>query len=334
MTTQMTAWIAQGGRSLDDADAFTAANVPRPVAGPRDLVVQVEAVSVNPVDTKVRDGLEPGTSRRLGWDAAGTVVETGAEVTGFTAGDQVYYAGDLSRPGSNAQLHAVDERLVARKPRTHGWDEAAALPLTAITAWEALFDRLQLGPQSRGTLLALGAAGGVGSILIQLAKQLTGATVIGTASREESRDWVHSLGADAVIDHHDLADNLAAVSQDPIDWVFSPHTRGNIEAFAAVMRPFGKVVAIDEPDGLDILALKPKSISFLWELMFTRSLYTTPDMGAQGDLLAQVATLVDEGRIRSTARTVIHLDADGLREAHRLVASGTTTGKVVLNRHA
>jgi NADPH:quinone reductase len=325
-------WLAQGGRSLNETDAFVAADEPDPTPGPRDLVVRVEAVSINPADTQVRASLEPGQRRQLGWDAAGTVVGTGAEVTRFAVGDEVFYAGDVTRPGANAELHAVDERLVGHRPASLSWAESAALPLTAITAWETLFERLGLSRASRGVLLVVGGAGGVGSILIQLAKVLTGVTVVATASRGESQQWVRELGADYAVDHHDLIAGVTEVAPGGIDWVFSAHTGANIEAYASLLRPFGQIVAIDQPPNLDLLPLKDKSICFHWELMFTRSTFRTADMTEQGRLLDRVASLADDRWIRSTLRVAVPgLDPEGLRRAHSLVEGGTAIGKVVVH---
>ena len=235
--------------------------------------------------------------------------------------------------GSNAELQAVDERIVAGRPGSLSFAEAAALPLTSITAWETLFDRFRLDAGSRGTLLIVGAAGGVGSIMIQLAKQLTGLEVLATATRPASIDWVCALGADRVVDHHDLADSVRAHGVDELDYIFSPHSRDNIEAYAEVIRPFGEITAIDEPEGLDLLALKSKSVTWHWELMFTRSMFETPDMIEQKHLLSRVAELVDEQRLRTTmTESIADFSAAGLRRAHELVESGRMTGKVVVHR--
>ncbi|MGO1317829.1 MAG: zinc-binding alcohol dehydrogenase family protein [Cellulomonadaceae bacterium] len=278
-----------------------------------------------------RAGLAPGATKVLGWDAAGTVTAVGPEVERFRVGDEVWYAGDVSRDGTDAQLHAVDERLVGHKPTSLTWAQAAALPLTAITAWESLFERFALTAQGTGTLLVVGGAGGVGSIMTQLAKALTPVTVVATASRAESRSWALSMGADAVADHHELVAQVHRVAPDGVHWVFSPHTRGNIDAYAQLLLPFGHVVAIDEPQGLDTLALKPKSIAFHWELMFTRSLFGTPDMAQQGRILDRMADLVDEGRVRSTLHTQLDgFDAATLQRAHLLVDSGRAIGKTVV----
>ncbi|GAA3274464.1 zinc-binding alcohol dehydrogenase family protein [Dactylosporangium vinaceum] len=296
-----------------------------PTPGPRDLLVRVEAVSVNPVDVKVRAGTDPGGEPRvLGFDAAGVVQAVGAEVTLFAPGDEVYYAGSIDRPGTNQELHLVDERIAGRKPVSLGFAEAAALPLTAITAWETLFDRFRLGADSTGTLVVLGAAGGAGSMVIQLARALTKLRVIGTASRPDSRQWALDLGAHAVVGHDELPED--------VDYIFSPFTAGRIEDFARALRPGGAITAIDEPPGLDLLPLKVKSISFHWELMFTRPLFRTPDMIVQHELLNRVAELVDAGTVRHTMTAHLgRIDAEGLRKAHELVEDGHMTGKVVLS---
>jgi NADPH2:quinone reductase len=334
MTKTMQAIGAFEGLPVSDERCLVDVELPVPELRPRDVLVRVQAVSVNPVDVKRRAALEPSdTPTVLGYDAAGVVEAIGAEVSTLGVGDEVFYAGDVSRPGSNADLQAVDERIVAERPGTLSFADAAALPLTSVTASEALFDRLRLTSESTGTLLILGAAGGVGSIMVQLAKLRTGVMVIGTASRGASRDWVTGLGADAVVDHHDLVNECGRTAPDGIDYVFTPHTAGNIESFAEIMNPFGEIVAIDEPEGLELLPLKRKSIAFHWELMFTRSLFETPDMIEQKHFLAQIATLVDDGRIRTTvSERIADFSAAGLRQAHELVESGRMTGKVVVHR--
>ncbi|GAA2613640.1 zinc-binding alcohol dehydrogenase family protein [Dactylosporangium fulvum] len=311
-------------RPINDPASLEDVELPTPTPGPRDLLVRVEAVSVNPVDVKVRAGSDPGGEIKvLGYDAAGVVKAVGSEVTLFDVGDEVYYAGSIDRPGTNAQLHLVDERIVGHKPHSLSFAEAAALPLTTITAWEALFDRFRLGPESTGKLLVMGAAGGVGSMVIQLARALTGLTVIGTASRPESRKWALDLGAHRVVDHNDLPEG--------VDFVFSPHTAGQIENYARVLRPGGAITAIDEPEVLDLLPLKSKSISFHWEFMFTRPLFQTPDMVVQHELLDRVAELADKGVIRSTMTTRLGpINAEHLRQAHKMVEDRHMTGKVVV----
>jgi NADPH2:quinone reductase len=324
-----TSFVAVGDRRLDDPDAFEAVTTTLGRLAPTDILVRVHAVSVNPVDHKVRTSLH-GESRQLGWDASGVVEAVGDDVDRFKAGDEVWYAGAIDRPGSNAELHVVDSRIVSHKPHKLAHTEAAALPLTSITAWETLFDRFGMTESSTGTLLVVGAPGGVGSILIQLAKQLPGVTVIATAGRPESREWVFSLGADHVVDRRNLATEVRATAPAGVDWIFTAHSSENIAAFAEIIKPFGQITAIDDPAELDLLPLKGKSVSWHWELMFTRSLFEA-DPRRQGALLKRIADMVDEGTIRSTLTTVIpNLNAESIRRAHRLIASGETIGKVVI----
>src|ERR1700753_2709945 len=307
---------------IDDPASLEDLEVPVPTPGPHDLLVRVEAVSVNPVDVKVRASADPGDEPRiLGYDAAGTVVATGSDVLLFTPGDEVYYAGTIDRPGTDAQFHVVDERIVGHKPRTLSFGEAAALPLTTITAWESLFDRLRLNPESDGVLRVLGAAGGVGSMVTQLARALTRVVIIGTASRPESQQWVRDLGAHHVIDHHGLVDGVRGITPDGVTHVFSTHTAGAIEDFAEILRPYGAVVAIDDPQGLDIYPLKNKSISFSWEFMSPRPLSRPVDLAEQHELLDRVAGLVDEGTVRTTlTRELGPINAGTPRQAAGLVA--------------
>ncbi|MDM0012229.1 zinc-binding alcohol dehydrogenase family protein [Variovorax sp. J22P168] len=322
---------------IDNPAALEDLELPAPTAGPRDLLVRVKAISVNPVDTKVRRNVAPeaGQAKVLGWDAVGTVEAVGAEVRQFKAGDRVYYAGSIVRPGANSELHAVDERIVALAPSSLGDAEAAALPLTTITAWELLFDRLGVaqGGGAGQTLLIVGGAGGVGSILIQLARQLTQLRVIATASRAQTRDWCLQLGAHAVIDHSKpLAAELKAGGFGEVDMVASLTQTGTHYAqIIESLKPQGQLAVIDDMPVLDAMALKGKCISLHWELMFTRSKFQTPDMAQQGELLAEVAKLVDAGRIRTTANAAFgRIDAANLRRAHALIESGTAQGKVVL----
>ncbi len=311
---------------------FSEVELPVPTPGPHDLVVEVRAVSVNPVDTKLHAASDPGGEPKvLGYDAAGVVRAVGDEVTLFSVGDEVYHAGSVARQGTDAQFHAVDERLVGPKPRTLSFAEAAAMPLTTIAAWESLVDRFRVRESDTGTLLVMGAAGGVGSMVIQLARALTGLTVIGTASREESRRWATDLGAHHVIDHHDLVADTRAVAPDGVDMIFSPFTGGMIETYAEVLNPGGGIVAIDEPEGLDPLPLKDKSLALHWEFMFTRPLYAPPDMVAQHDLLARTAELVDAGSVRTTlVERLDGLTPENLQRAHEQVAEGHMVGKIVL----
>ena len=326
---------ASGGVPIEDPAALRDIEVPVPELRPRDALIAVEAVSVNPVDTKVRDSMDAGEAPRiLGYDGAGVVREVGSEVQGFAVGDAVWWAGDITRPGSNAELQAVDERVLAPRPTTLSAAEAAALPLTAITAWESLFDHLALGADSTGTLLVLGAAGGVGSILLQLAAtRLPGVRLVATASRPRSREWVQDLGADTVVDHHDLVAATRAVAPDGVDWIFSPHSAGNEAAFAELLRPLGHLVGIDAPETGDLAALKPKSIAWHWQFMFCRSMFETPDMAVQGEMLREVAALVDAGAVRTTvSETIEDFSAAGLRRAHQAVLDGHMVGKVVVSR--
>ncbi|MFG2846469.1 zinc-binding alcohol dehydrogenase family protein [Kitasatospora sp. NPDC048296] len=322
---------------IDDPAGLEDLVQPVPEPGPHDLLVRVEAIAVNPVDYKVRQNADPGGAPRvLGWDAAGTVVAVGEQVTLFRPGDDVYYAGALDRPGANSRFHAVDERLVGPKPATLSFTEAAALPLTSLTAWEGLFERLGLRHgdlEQTGTLLVTAAAGGVGSIATQLARTLTGLTVVGTASRPESVEFARRMGAHHVIDHHrPLVEQLADVAPGGIDHVFgTAGTDRNLAAYAEALNPFGQIVAIDDFDTLEIGALKAKSISFHWEFMYTRSMFRTPDQATQHRILAQVARLVDAGLITTTAtRDLGPINSANLREAHRLLESGTAIGKTTL----
>lgn len=332
--TKMSAVGAFDGLPIDDSASLQDVQVDIPQLRPRDVLVRVVAVSVNPVDVKQRSALSRSTEPTiLGYDAAGVIEAVGAQVETLTVGDEVYYAGDITRQGSNAEFQAVDERIVARKPASLSFVEAAALPLTTITAWESLFDRFGLTERSTGDLLVLGGAGGVGSVMIQLAKSRTGVRVIATASRPDSADWSRRMGADEVVDHHDLAAQLRAVSPGGVSYLFSPHSRGNIETFAEIVRPFGHITAIDEPEGLELVVLKEKSIAWHWELMFTRSMFETPDMIEQQRLLAAAAGMIDDGRLQTTlTRTIDDFSAAGLREAHRAVESGRMVGKVVVTR--
>jgi zinc-binding alcohol dehydrogenase family protein len=321
----------------DDPEALVDVTLPEPEPGPRDLLVDVRAVSVNPVDTKVRRGSAPpaGTWKVLGWDAAGIVRAVGAGVTGFRPGDEVWYAGSIDRPGSNSERHCVDERIVGRKPATLSFAEAAALPLTAITAWELLFDRLGFveGASAERVLLVVGAAGGVGSILVQLARQLTRATVIGSASRPETQAWVRALGAHVVVDHaRPLAEAVRQAGHAAVTDVASlTQTDAHFDQLVEILAPQGRLGLIDDPPGLDVRKLKRKSLSLHWELMFTRPLYETPDLVEQQRLLQRVSALVDAGQLRTTLGSHCgRIDAANLREAHALVESGRAKGKLVL----
>lgn len=326
------------GGAIRRTDALIDLDLPAPEPGPRDLLVRVEAVSVNPIDARLRAGGKPPVGKPivLGFDAAGTVAAVGAEVSLFAPGDEVFYAGTVRRPGTNAQLHAVDERLVGPKPRSLGWGEAAALPLTALTAWELLFDRLRVprgsGAQGR-TLLVVNGAGGVGSILVQLARQLTGLTVIASASRPESAAWVRRMGAHHVVDHRrPLPDELSRIGIRSVDHVASLAGSGaNLAVFPKIIAPQGSLALIDDPATFDITGLRQKSITVAWQGVFTRSIYETPDMIAQHRILAEIAGLMDAGTLRTTfGRECGPIDAANLMAAHALIESGGTIGKIVL----
>jgi zinc-binding alcohol dehydrogenase family protein len=313
------------------------ADPPRP--GPHDLLVEVRAISVNPVDTKIRAGGGPGKPQGelliLGWDAAGVVSEVGTEVTLFKPGAEIYYAGALDRPGSYAEFQCVDERIVGRKPKNLDFAAAAALPLTTITAWETLFDRLRVDKSARESLLIVGGAGGVGSIAIQLAKQLTNVNVIATASRPESQEWCNRMGAHHVIDHgKSLAAQVKAIVPGGVKYVLAlTRTEDHFDELIEAMAPQSAIALIENPAlPLDIIKLKPKSISLHWEFMFTRSRYQTPDMEEQGRLLNQVADLADAGQIQSTLNTNLGIiNAANIRQAHALVESGRAIGKIALS---
>jgi zinc-binding alcohol dehydrogenase family protein len=323
---------------IDRKDALLDITLETPKAEGRDLLVRVNAVSVNPVDTKLRLRKAPEGNewRVLGFDAAGIVEAVGPEVQDFVPGDAVFYAGSIARPGTNSEFHLVDERIVGSKPASLSDAQAAALPLTAITAWEMLFDRLDVKrptAQGGGTILVIGGAGGVGSITIQLLRALTDLTVIATASRSETQDWVRECGAHHVIDHRQaLAPQVAALGLGAPGFVFSTTQTGQHFAdIVELIAPQGRFGLIDDPDMLDAMPLKLKAVSLHWELMFTRSLFGTPDMAEQGRLLNEVAALVDAGRIRSTVTEIAgRIDAATLRAVHARIESGTARGKIVL----
>ncbi|MGU9867010.1 zinc-binding alcohol dehydrogenase family protein [Kluyvera ascorbata] len=309
--------------------------LPIPEATGHNLLVEVKAISVNPVDTKVRAGFSSDTPRVLGWDGVGVVKAVGPQVTLFAPGDEVWYAGALGRPGSNSEFQLVDERIVALKPRTLDNASAAALPLTAITAWELLFDRLGVtrGGNKGDTLLIVGAAGGVGSILTQLASKLTRMTVIGTASRPESQQWVRNAGAHHVIDHRQpLTQELARIGIPAVTHVASlNNTDEHYLELIAALAPQGKLALIDDPESLDARPLKLKSISLHWEFMFTRSMFETQDIIAQHQLLTEVATLIDQKVITTTlGEHYGAITAENLRKAHTQLETGRAVGKIVL----
>jgi NADPH2:quinone reductase len=323
---------------IDQADALLDLEAATPEPAGRDLRVAVKAISVNPVDTKVRKRAQPaaGEIKILGYDAAGIVDAVGPEVTLFSPGDEVFYAGSILRPGTNAEFHLVDERIVGRKPSTLGFAQAAALPLTSITAWELLFDRFGVAPGKSfdpRTLLIVGGAGGVGSILIQLARRLTGLTVVATASRPQTTKWCTELGAHFVVDHSKpLKPQLDALTLPPVSLIASlTGTEQHFPALVEILAPQGKFGLIDDPATLNALALKGKSASLHWEAMFARSQFGTPDMIAQHHLLNDVSDLIDKGVLRTTFdQSFGTINAANLKRAHALIESGKSVGKIVL----
>ncbi|EKU83678.1 zinc-binding alcohol dehydrogenase family protein [Massilia timonae] len=325
----------QHGLPIDDPQALLDTELPMPLAGPHDLLVEVRAVSVNPVDTKIRLGVAVNEPRVLGWDASGIVRAVGANVTLFAPGDEVFYAGSIVRPGSNSQFQAVDERIVGRKPANLGFAEAAALPLTSITAWELLFDRLRV-PEGGGegkSLLIVGAGGGVGSILTQLARRLTKLTVIGSASRDATREWVTRLGAHHTVDHtRPMQPQLEELGFANVDIVISlTHTDRHYQDIIEALAPQGQLALIDDPATLDAVPLKRKSISLHWELMFTRSMFETADMVCQHELLNRVAAMIEDGALTTTLGEHFGtINAANLRRAHALIESNRAIGKIVL----
>jgi zinc-binding alcohol dehydrogenase family protein len=323
---------------VSDPKSLVDAELPKPSPSGRDLLVRVEAVSVNPVDTKRRlVKEESGEPRVLGWDAAGTVEAIGSEATLFKPGDAVYYAGDVGRPGSNSEFQLVDERIVGRKPKSLDFAQAAAIPLTAITAWESFFDRMKIdrhGKHRGARILIIGGAGGVGSIGIQLAR-FAGLTVVATASRPETREWTKKLGAHHVIDHRQpLKAQAEAIGLRQFEYIanFSGDLDAHWPAMGELIAPQGYAVAIvgnQKPLALDTMRMK--SASFCWEFMFTRPRFQTPDMVEQHRLLNEVAALLDAGTLKGTAKeTLSPINAANLRAAHAKLESGTMIGKLVL----
>jgi len=331
----MKAVAYQTSLPIDQPHALLDVELDKPEPEGQDILVKVEAIAVNPVDTKIRLGVspEPGEYKVLGWDVAGVVEAVGDQVSLLSPGDRVWYAGAIDRPGCNAEYHLVDQRIAAKMPSSLSFAEAAALPLTGITAWEILFDRLKLNGDSQGSLLVIGGAGGVGSIMIQLARQLTPLNVIATASRPETIDWVKSLGAHQVINHrHSLVAELDGIGIKQVEHVASlTHTDKHLSDIVELIAPQGSMAVIDDPGVLDIMPFKIKSVSIHWELMFTRSLFHTEDMIEQHWLLNRLAEMVNKGEVKTTlAEHFGKINAANLIRAHQLIESGKSRGKIVL----
>jgi zinc-binding alcohol dehydrogenase family protein len=323
---------------IDAAEALIDFETAKPEPKGRDIRVAVKAISANPVDYKVRKRAGPpaGETKILGFDAAGIVDAVGPDVSLFKPGDEVWYAGSILRQGTNSEFHLVDERIAGHKPKTLSFAQAAALPLTSITAWELLFDRLGVAPGKSAdprTLLIVGGAGGVGSILIQLARRLTGLTVVATASRPESTKWCLNLGAHHVVDHSKpMKEQVAALKAPPVALIAAlTNTEQHFPALADIIAPQGKLGLIDDPASLNVNLLKGKAASLHWESMFTRSSFQTADMIVQHNLLDDVASLIDNGVLRTTLDKVLgKINAANLKQAHTLLESGRSTGKLVL----
>ena len=325
--------------SIENPESFIEFEAVKPIPGPNDLLVKIDAISVNPVDFKIRQSAAKDTiletPKIIGWDAVGIVQAVGQEVTLFEVGDPVYYAGDITKQGSNAEYQIIDERIVGRKPKSLSIEEAAVIPLTALTAWEILFDRIRISPEKdKGkSILIIGGAGGVGSIAIQLAKKIAGLTVIATASRSETIEWCKQQGADFVVDHKDLVASVRAAGFENVDFILDfVDTNAYWDTMVELIKPQGHIASItgsSEPILLN--KLKSKSVSFSWELMYTRSMYETEDMVEQHNILNIVADLLDDGILKTTLNTTLNgLTAENLKKAHELLESGRTIGKIAV----
>lgn len=343
LPSTMDAVVFNKSQDINAPSALFDCQLPTPQPIGHDLLVEVKAISVNPVDAKVRLRALPekGEPKVLGWDACGVVVAKGEDATLFKIGDEVYYAGDVTRPGSYSQYQLIDQRLTGHKPKNLSPAQAAAVPLTSITAWEMLFDRLQINQVNQhqktpNVLLITGAAGGVGSMMIQLAKALTNVVVIATASRQDSQQWVKELGADHVINHHHgIANELNKLGISPVTHIASlTHTHLHFNDYIEVIKPQGKICLIDDPsEPLDFMALKAKSISLIWELMFTRSRFGCEDMIEQHHILQKVSEMLDAGTLKSTLKQELgDINSLNLIQAHKMVESGTMIGKIGLQR--
>lgn len=323
---------------ITELESFVEFELDKPVPGDRDLLVKIKAVSVNPVDFKIRQNsakdMVLAEPKIIGWDAVGTVESVGKSVTLFNPGDEVYYAGDLTRSGSNVEYQLVDERIVGRKPSKLSDAEAAAMPLTTLTAWEVLFDRFRIDDRDNGkTVLVLGGAGGVGSIAIQLAKKIAGLHVIATASRPETQEWCRQMGADVVVNHHHLIDEVHAAGYKEVDFIIDlVDINGYWDIVVQLIKPQGHIASITGSSvPIALNKLKNKSVTFSWELMYTRSMYQTDDMIEQHYILNKVAGLLDKGTLVHTLQKTFNgFTVDNLKEAHRLQESGKSIGKTVI----
>ena len=322
---------------IDHPESLLELDLPKPSPGPKDLLVKVMAVSVNPVDTKMRQWRqsEDGTPLVLGWDAAGVVESIGAEVRGFKPGDRVYYAGELNRQGSNAEFQCVDYRIVGLMPKSLDFSAAASLPLTALTAWESLFDRLGVPTENPSkSILVIGGAGGVGSVALQLLKNKTQLKVLATASNEASKKWCFELGAQYVVNHREnLVEQVRALGFDTVDSILClTHTDQHLKTILELIKPQGKVCLLDEPKTLDFNLFKPKCVSLHWELMFTRSLFQTDDIAEQGKILNEVSSMVDQKKLVSTEKMVLQgFNLENFKKAHAQLESTQTLGKLVIS---
>ena len=323
---------------VSDPESFLDLGADKPTPRAHDLLVEVRAIGINPVDAKIRAGGGPGSPsgdlKILGWDAAGIVRAVGPDATLFAPGDEVFYAGSVDRPGCYAEFQCVDERIVGRKPQTVGFAESAAMPLTTITAWEMLFDRLKVDRAQEGSVLIVGGAGGVGSIATQVARKLTKLNVLATASRPDTRDWCLKMGAHYVVDHRlPLSNQVKAIVPGGVNYVMAlTKVEDHFDEIIESMAPQSALALIENPARpLEITKLKPKSIAMHWEFMFTRSRFQTADMNEQGRLLTEVGGLTDAGRIRTTLQINLgQITAENMKRAHALVESGRTIGKIVL----
>ena len=324
---------------IADKESFIAFETPKPIPGKRDLLVKISAVSVNPVDFKIRQNSAKDTvletPKIIGWDAVGIVEAVGENVRLFEVGDPVFYAGDITKQGSNAEYQVIDEQIVGKKPTSLSIEEAAVIPLTGLTAWEILFDRIRINPEKdKGkSILIIGGAGGVGSIAIQLAKKIAGLTVIATASRPETIDWCKQQGADFVVDHKDLVASVREAGFEYVDFIVDfVDTNAYWDTMVELIKPQGHIASITgSSDPVVLNKLKNKSASFSWELMYTRSMFETDDMQEQHNILNKIADLLDEGILKTTLNeTLSGLTPENFKKAHELLESGKTIGKIAI----